>query len=158
MFCQTSTSGDSLMVNMEKRKPRAQDNLGEVDERPVELPRETVKPTVLLLLRGRKAHGYALLEELEALGVPVREPGGFYRVLRKLEGSDLIRSRWEPPASGPARRVYQLTAKGERELAVLADALERQHQLMSSHVRRFQKAASESPPLADAADTDTDPA
>jgi len=31
---------------------------------------------VLLLLRGRKAHGYALLEELEALGVPVREPGG----------------------------------------------------------------------------------
>lgn len=139
---------------MEKRKPRAQDNRDEVDERPVELPRETVKPTVLLLLRGRKAHGYALLEELEALGVPVREPGGFYRVLRKLEGSDLIRSRWEPPASGPARRVYQLTAKGERELAVLADALERQHRLMSSHVRRFQKVPSESQALADASDTD----
>lgn len=138
---------------MDRRKPRAQDNRGEVDEVPVELPRETVKPTVLLLLRGRRAHGYALLEQLEALGVPVREPGGFYRVLRKLEGSDLIRSRWEPPASGPARRVYQLTPKGERELAVLADALERQHRLMSTHVRRFQEAGSESQP-ADASDTD----
>lgn len=129
---------------MDNPKPRTEDTPGDVDEVPVELPRETVKPTVLLLLRGRKAHGYALLEELEALGVPVREPGGFYRVLRKLEGSNLIRSRWEPPASGPARRVYQLTPEGERELVVLADALERQHQLMSTHVRRFKEASLES--------------
>ena len=139
---------------MDKRKSDAKDKRGEVDERLVELPRETVKPTVLLLLRGRKAHGYALLEELEALGVPVREPGGFYRVLRKLEESNLIRSRWEPPASGPARRVYQLTAKGERELAVWADALERQHRLMSNHVRRFRGAVSESQPPGDASDPD----
>src|SRR6266516_5711654 len=139
---------------MDKRRPTTPGKQGEVDGRRVELPRETVKPTVLLLLRGRKAHGYALLEELEALGVPVREPGGFYRVLRKLEGSNLIRSRWEPPASGPARRVYQLTAKGERELAVWADALKRQHQLMSSHVRRFRGAASESQPPGDGSDPD----
>ena len=139
---------------MDKRTPRTQDKRGEADERPVELPRETVKPTVLLLLRGRKAHGYALLEELEAHGVPVREPGGFYRVLRKLEGSNLIRSRWEPPASGPARRVYQLTAKGERELAVWADALERQHKLMANHVRRFRGAMSGRQPPGDASDPD----
>src|SRR5438132_13220904 len=103
---------------MDKRKSDAKDKRGEVDERPVELPRETVKPTVLLLLRGRKAHGYALLEDLEALGVPVRAPGGFYRVLRKLEGANLIGSCWEAPASGPARRVWQFTAKGQRRLAV----------------------------------------
>ncbi len=139
---------------MDKRTPRTQDKRGEADERPVELPRETVKPTVLLLLRGRKAHGYALLEELGALGVPVREPGGFYRVLRKLEGSNLIRSRWEPPASGPARRVYQLTAKGERELVVWTDALERQHQLMSNHMQRFRGAVLESQPPGDASDPD----
>ena len=139
---------------MDKKKPDTKDKRAEVGERPVELPRETVKPTVLLLLRGRKAHGYALLEELEALGVPVREPGGFYRVLRKLEGSNLIRSRWEPPASGPARRVYQLTAKGERELAVWADALERQHRLMSNHVRRFRGAVSESQLPEDSSDPD----
>jgi len=139
---------------MEKRTPRTQDKRGEADERPVELPRETVKPTVLLLLRGRKAHGYALLEELEALGVPVREPGGFYRVLRKLEGSNLIRSRWEPPASGPARRVYRLTAKGERELAVWADALEQQHRLMSNHMQRFRGAVSENQPPGDTSDPD----
>jgi|SRR2546421_696862 len=139
---------------MDKKKPDTKDKRGEVGERPVELPRETVKPTVLLLLRGRKAHGYALLEELEALGVPVREPGGFYRVLRKLEGSNLIRSRWEPPASGPARRVYQLTAKGERELAVCIDALERQQQLMSNHMKRFRGAVSESQPPGDGSDPD----
>ena len=139
---------------MDKRTPRTQDKRGEADERPVELPRETVKPTVLLLLRGRKAHGYALLEELEALGVPVREPGGFYRVLRKLEGSNLIRSRWEPPASGPARRVYQLTAKGERELAVCIDALERQHRLMSDHMERFRGAVPENEPPGDGSDSD----
>lgn len=120
----------------------------------MELPRETVKPTVLMLLRGRKAHGYALLEELEKLGVPVREPGGFYRVLRKLEGSDLIRSRWEPPESGPARRVYQLTPKGEKELAVLADTLERQHRAMTTYVRRFRGAVSEIPQPGEASGPD----
>src|SRR5207302_9413530 len=120
---------------MDKRTPRTQDKRGEADERPVELPRETVKPTVLLLLRGRKAHGYALLEELEALGVPVREPGGFYRVLRTLEGSNLIRSRWEPPASGPVRWVYQLTAMVERERGVCADSLERERRLVSCPAR-----------------------
>ena len=139
---------------MDKRRPTTPGKQGEVDGRRVELPRETVKPTVLLLLRGRKAHGYALLEELGALGVPVREPGGFYRVLRKLEGSDLIRSRWEPPASGPARRMYQLTAKGERELAVWTEALERQQRLMLKHVRRFRGAVSESQSQGDASDTD----
>src|SRR5467141_612853 len=139
---------------MDKRMPRTPEKQGDTDGPRVELPRETVKPTVLLLLRGRKAHGYALLEELEALGVPVREPGGFYRVLRKLEGSNLIRSRWEPPASGPARRVYRLTAKGERELAVWAEALERQHELMSNHMQRFRGAVSESQPPGDASDPD----
>jgi DNA-binding PadR family transcriptional regulator len=50
--------------------------------------------------------------------------------------------------------MYQLTAKGERELAVWAEALERQHRLMSSHVRRFRGAVSESQPPEDASGPD----
>jgi hypothetical protein len=50
--------------------------------------------------------------------------------------------------------VYQLTAKGERELAVWVDVLERQQKLMSNHMQRFRGAVSESQPPGDASDPD----
>jgi poly-beta-hydroxybutyrate-responsive repressor len=99
-----------------------------------------VKPSILMLLKDRRAHGYALLEQVEELGVAAIDAGGFYRLLRDLEQAKLVRSRWEAQGSGPARRVYELTPKGEEELAAWGAALRRQHALMSSYLRRFRGA------------------
>ena len=90
------------------------------------LPRNFLRPCVLLLLREEPAHGYALLERLTAFGFSADDPGALYRALRALEEEGLVRSAWEPSAAGPARRRYELTRDGMEALheraKVLADA------------------------------------
>ena len=80
--------------------------------------RQFVRPCLLLLLQQRPDHGYALAHRLRPLGVEPVDPGTLYRTLRVMESEGLVSSRWAPADSGPARRVYALTADGE---AVLAD-------------------------------------
>ena len=124
-------------MTQEKRRTKTRRSQ---DGPPATLPREMVKPSILMLLKDRRAHGYALLEQVEELGVAAIDAGGFYRLLRDLEQAKLVRSRWEARGSGPARRVYELTPKGEEELAAWGAALRRQHALMSSYLRRFRGA------------------
>jgi PadR family transcriptional regulator PadR len=90
---------------------------------PVSLPRNFVRPCILLLLREQPAHGYDLLERLRAFGFASSDPGRLYRALRGLETEGLVRSAWEPSATGPNRRIYKLTREGMEELHLQATAL-----------------------------------
>ena len=72
---------------------------------------------LLAALRGRPAHGYAIVAALKD-----RSGGGFdlpegtiYPALHRLERQRLIESEWSD-SSGRRRRVYRLTRKGERAL------------------------------------------
>ena len=56
------------------------------------LPRNFLRPCLLLLLREQPAHGYELLERLRTFGF-ARDPGGLYRALRGLEQDGFVRSR-----------------------------------------------------------------
>jgi DNA-binding PadR family transcriptional regulator len=72
---------------------------------------------LLTALKGRPAHGYAVLERLrehrrEVFDLP---EGTIYPALHRLEEAGLLASRWSD-ASGRRRRVYQLTPKGLRSL------------------------------------------
>jgi len=96
------------------------------------LPRNFVRPCVLLLLREHPAHGYDLLERLRCFGFSATDPGRLYRALRSLESDGLVRSAWEPSETGPNRRIYELTRAGMEDLhanagtiAATATALER---------------------------------
>jgi PadR family transcriptional regulator, regulatory protein PadR len=80
------------------------------------LPRNFLRPCLLLLLREHPAHGYDLLERLRTFGFPGDDPGGLYRALRRLERDGLVSSSWEPSRSGPDRRSYRLTRAGTEEL------------------------------------------
>lgn len=77
---------------------------------------------VLSLLRQGEAHGYELLQRLEAQGnglLHMRE-GSLYPVLYRLEEEGHIQGEWEADTvkrRGPRRRIYSLTAQGKRELA-----------------------------------------
>lgn len=77
---------------------------------------------VLSLLHQGKAHGYEILQRLEAQGdgvLHMRE-GSLYPVLYRLEEAGHIEGEWEADGvqrRGPRRRIYRLTAKGTRELA-----------------------------------------
>lgn len=100
-------------------------------------PKNFLRPCVLLLLRERPAHGYELLERLAPLGFGRDDPGRLYRTLRALEGERLVRSSWEPSATGPARRIYELTKSGGEHLHEAALALSETHALLDVFLCRY---------------------
>jgi PadR family transcriptional regulator PadR len=102
-----------------------------------------VEPVVLLLLKKKgRSYGYDLSSDLQehALTDAEIERGALYRTLRQLEMNGNVKSEWETDKAGPARRVYRLTAKGERHLEEWATVLEH----VSASMARFVKDARES--------------
>lgn len=99
-----------------------------------------VEPVVLFLLKKKgRSYGYDLSGELHghALTDAEIERAALYRTLRQLELNGNVKSEWETDKSGPARRVYRLTAKGEKHLEEWATVLEH----MSKAMARFVKEA-----------------
>ncbi len=80
------------------------------------LPKNFLRPCVLLLLREQPAHGYELLERLQPFAFGRDDPGRLYRVLRALEAERLVDSAWQASETGPDRRMYRLTRRGMEEL------------------------------------------
>jgi len=103
------------------------------------LPRNFLRPCVLLLLKESPAHGYDLLERLKALGFARSDPGGLYRMLRGLEDEGLVHSAWEPSTAGPARRIYEITRAGSEVLHENAKALAATTQVLDAFVSRYSE-------------------
>jgi len=96
-----------------------------------------VEPVVLLLLKKKgRSHGYDLSGYLQeyALTDAEIERGALYRTLRQLEANGNVVSAWNTEESGPARRVYKLTAKGQRHLDEWATVLEHVSKSMARFV------------------------
>ena len=103
------------------------------------LPKDFLRSCLLLLLREEPAHGYDLLARVEALGCDRSDPGGLYRTLRRLEDEGLVHSAWEPSASGPQRRIYEITRPGMQELHGRAKALASGQQTLSTFLSRYEE-------------------
>jgi len=101
------------------------------------LPKNFLRPCLLLLLRERPSHGYDLLERLRPLGFNRDDPGRLYRALRALETDELVRSIWETSSSGPDRRMYELTREGMEALHESVTALKVTHELLGVFVSRY---------------------
>lgn len=84
-----------------------------------------LEPCLLLLLHGGEAHGYQLLENLEKFGFSEApaDSSTIYRILRSLEERGFVTSRWSEGDSGPARRVYALSPKGDGYLQIWVEDL-----------------------------------
>lgn len=102
------------------------------------LPRNYLRPCLLLLLSEMPSHGYDLLERLGQLGLPAADPGGLYRMLRTLERGGLVTSRWETSETGPARRTYELTHEGLDWLHAWAGALSEGRRIVSAFLDRYE--------------------
>ena len=97
-----------------------------------------VEPVVLLLLKKKgRSYGYDLSGDLEdcALTDTEIERAALYRTLRQLENNGNVKSEWDVDNAGPARRVYRLTAKGEKHLQEWASVLDH----VSKSMARFVK-------------------
>lgn len=75
----------------------------------------------LLLLAEKPMYGYEIIRELEKRFSNLWKPqsGTIYPSLEKLEATDLITSRIEFRDSGPDRKHYAITEKGQEELKML---------------------------------------
>lgn len=103
------------------------------------LPRNFLRPCVLLLLREAPAHGYDLLERLQAFGFTRSDPGGLYRALRSLEDEGLVHSAWEPSPQGPDRRIYEITRAGAERLHDAAGGLRETAEILERFVSRYEE-------------------
>jgi poly-beta-hydroxybutyrate-responsive repressor len=103
------------------------------------LPKNFLRPCLLLLLREQPAHGYELLERLTTFGFGRDDPGGLYRALRALERDGLVRSGWQRSELGPDRRIYRLTRKGMEQLHESAKALLQTRDTLSVFLSRYEE-------------------
>jgi poly-beta-hydroxybutyrate-responsive repressor len=103
------------------------------------LPKNFLRPCLLLLLREQPAHGYDLLERLRPLGFSRDDPGRLYRALRQLETDGLVRSVWEKSRNGPDRRMYELTRAGMETLHASAKDLMVTGGILSVFLSRYSE-------------------
>ncbi len=106
---------------------------------PVGMPRNYLRPCLLLLLAEGTSHGYELLEQVSALGMGRVDPGQVYRCLRAMDEEGLVHSVWTPSTTGPARRTYSLTDEGRDWLHVLAGSLAEVTRALTAYRGRYEK-------------------
>lgn len=86
-----------------------------------ELRRGTLELLLLRILADEPTYGYELLSRLgrRSGGRFHIKEGTLYPVLYRLEDAGFVVPEWEQRARGASRKVYQLTAAGEKRLAEL---------------------------------------
>lgn len=102
-----------------------------------------MEPCLLLLLRGEARHGYDLARALAEFDMKGVDGSVVYRLLRNMEQIGLIASRWQSAGSGPARRMYQLTALGSTYLADCVHQLQETDRALHRFLERYDRHMSE---------------
>lgn len=110
----------------------------ELDDIPGGLPKNFMRPCILLLVAERPSHGYDLLERLEEIGLSRSDPGGLYRALRAMEQEGLLVSSWESSDLGPRRRTYELTDEGRDWLHAWAGMLRGTAETLRAFLDRYE--------------------
>jgi DNA-binding PadR family transcriptional regulator len=93
-----------------------------------------IQPAVLAVLAEEPMHGYRLVQRLGRLSMfQGREPDttGVYRFLKAMEDRRLVSSVWDLSDRGPAKRLFDLTAKGRKCLALWGTTLQEYHEQMA---------------------------
>lgn len=107
------------------------------------LPRNFLRPALMLLLAEDPSHGYDLLDQVNDFGLEHTDAGGLYRTLRAMEQDELVESWWEPSEAGPARRSYTLTEEGRDWLHAEAGAMREAVRLLQDYLDRYEQVAAE---------------
>ena len=111
----------------------------------VVLPKNFLRPCLLLLLHEAPAHGYELRERLQPLGFSRDDPGRLYGALRSLEAAKLVRSTRQSSSGGPDGRTYELTRAGEERLLEAADELQAMNGILDTFLNRCGESSVGSP-------------
>ena len=108
-----------------------------------------VEPVLLLLLKKKgQSYGYELASDVRkyALTDAEIEVSALYRTLRQLEQNSCVTSKWDVEGSGPARRLYVLTPRGEQHLEEWVTVLAHMSRSMTRFVIGAQAALKNAEP------------
>ena len=76
---------------------------------------------VLNALSGGRLYGYDIVRQLRDLDGLFIAEGTVYPLLSRLKREKFVRTSLEESPQGPARKYYELTESGRRQLAVMND-------------------------------------
>lgn len=77
--------------------------------------RASLPMLILDVLASAPRHGYGISQALVSAGLQAIKGAQLYPALVRLEDEGAVVSQWEQSESGPARKVYDLTAAGEAQ-------------------------------------------
>jgi len=99
-----------------------------------------IQPSILLALKTKPSYGYELIQGICQFGFVEGQapPGMIYRHLRDLEKNGLVASEWETDGTGPAKRVYQLTADGIVVLDYWIVYMKQQAEKLLKFIERYE--------------------
>jgi PadR family transcriptional regulator, regulatory protein PadR len=75
--------------------------------------RASLPMLILNVLAVAPRHGYGISQALVSAGLQPIKGAQLYPALVRLEDEEAIVAQWEQSESGPARKVYELTAAGQ---------------------------------------------
>lgn len=100
-----------------------------------------IQPSLLLGLKMKPSYGYELIHNIQNFGFVQGQapPGMIYRHLRELEANSLVHSEWQTEGTGPARRIYRLTAEGEEALNLWIHYMENQMSNLLNFINEYKE-------------------
>lgn len=69
-----------------------------------------------MVVKVQAAHGYAIVNSLEAMGLGAVGGGTLYPILNRLQRDGFLTAQWTAGEGGPGRKVYAITDVGSEEL------------------------------------------
>src|SRR5512140_2346834 len=91
-----------------------------VDERFAAIRKGLLEYLILKIVSAEKVYAADILKRLGDTDFATQE-GTLYPLLSKMRRDGLLDYEWQESAAGPPRKYYELTAKGQRQLAQLND-------------------------------------
>lgn len=91
--------------------------MGDDDQRRSQLLRGVLDLCLLAVIADEPAYGYEMMKRLRGCGLSIVGEGSIYPLLGRLERDGLVRTHRAPSDSGPPRKYYRTSARGNRALA-----------------------------------------
>lgn len=99
-----------------------------------------IQASILLGLFAGPSYGYELINTIGQYGFVEGSapPGMIYRHLRQMEEDGLVRSEWETPEAGAAKRTYTITWEGREILSLWIRFMETQADKLKAFVEKYR--------------------
>lgn len=83
---------------------------------PTQMLKGMLEGSILEIIRNQEIYAYEISEKLEKYGFGKISEGTIYPIILRLQKNEMIRAALKDSTSGPKRKYYALTLKGEEEL------------------------------------------